>query len=515
MTKRATDGESERLPLVSGAVPVPIEEDNTPLPLRVPLGRRPPPPPLFDGKLLSLRSGPQLQLKSLAKLRLLRIDDLAEPGDDRRWLHPAGLPSREPEVSVPPRPDRREVLATRPPAESVSADAIPPLVDLEADTVPPSQRPTFRWLPLPPALGSLSDVSAAQLVGWAIATGYTGCLWLSPETDPSRREAPARELFFDAGVLTFARSQLPGDGLVEVQGSLWTTAQRKRAHDLLRKGRGDGLRKQLELLVTSKLLDAKDFPQRQADYVVELVCRAIVPMPGTFRLLGVDAPPGEQTMLPIQSRLLLLHAVRRGTPLDVLFRAVGPLSTVLSPTRLALPQVGGAVLQGLGLTQAEEDALLSFDGDHSLQDIVTSSGIGEYALGGLAYCLLTLGALSHLHNLSSEEQKKLLLLRQARARSKAQSEAMAAIQRKARLCENADYFSLLGISPGASLEEVAAAYARERAAIAKKTLSSRSRSAMERELRQIALVLDEAYAILSDPVQRACYAPTVKLPQSS
>lgn len=470
---------------------------------------------MFDGKLLSLRSGPQLQLKSLAKLRLLRIDDLAEPGDDKRWLHPAGLSPKELEPRISPRPERREVLATLPPSVSVSSDAVPQLIDLEADTVPPALRPTFRWLPLPPPIGSLAEVPAAQLVGWAIATGYTGCLWLSPETDQARRDAPARELFFDAGVLTFARSQLLGDGLVDVQGHLWTAAQRKRAYELLRKSRGDGLRKQLELLVTSRLLDAKDFPQRQADYVVELVCRAMVPMPGTFRLLGVDLPPGEQTMLPLQSRLLLLHAVRKGSPLDVLFRAVGPLSTVLVPTRLALPQLGGAVLQGIGLSQAEEDALLALDGDHSLQDIVSSSGIGEYALLGLAYCLLLLGALAHLHNLSPEEQKRLLLLRQARARSKAQSEAMAAIQRKARLCENADYFSLLGISPGASLDEVSAAYARERAAIAKTTLLSRSRSAMERELRQIALVLDEAHAILSDPVQRACYTPTVRPPKNA
>jgi len=32
---------------------------------------------------------------------------------------------------------------------------------------------------------------------------------------------------------------------------------------------------------------------------------------------------------------------------------------------------------------------------------------------------------------------------------------------------------------------------------------------MDRELRQIAMVLDEAYAVLSDPVRRACYAPVL------
>ena len=40
--------------------------------------------------------------------------------------------------------------------------------------------------------------------------------------------------------------------------------------DVLRKVRGEGLRKQLDLLVSAKLIDAKDFCQRQADYVMEV-----------------------------------------------------------------------------------------------------------------------------------------------------------------------------------------------------------------------------------------------------
>ena len=84
---------------------------------------------------------------------------------------------------------------------------------------------------------------------------------------------------------------------------------------------------------------------------------------------------------------------------------------------------------------------------------------------------------------------------------------MAMIQKKARLCESADYFTLLGVAKNAAPEEIRAAYQRERGAIAPSLLPYRSRAAMDRELRQIAMVLDEAYAVLSDPVRRACYAP--------
>jgi len=479
------------------AVPVPIEDDQTPLPVRIPLGRRPPPPPLVEGKLISLRSGSTLALQSLAKLRLLRIDELT---DDNRWLlspsPPVGIASvappslvepAMPPVGLPALPERSVVLPPR-----------------EVELLP---RPTFRWLRLPPAAGSLVELSAAQLFGWAIATGYSGCLWISPETDRADREGAGRELFFDAGVLVGARSQLAVDELTELQGTLWTQAQRKRAVEVLRKARGDGLRKQLDLLVTAKLLDTKDFCQRQADYVVEVICRALIPGRGSYRLTGTELPMGEQTMLPLLPRLLLALAVRRGSGLDLLVSCVGPLSTVLLPVTMALPQSGGAVLQHIGLSQPEEDALLLFDGERSLNDVARASGIGEHALYGLAYCLLALGALSHPHNLSLEEQKRQESLRQARIRARALNEAMTMIQKKARLCECADYFTLLGIAQTASLDEVRVAYQRERSAISPATLPYRSRAAMERELRQIALVLDEAYAVLSDPVRRACYAP--------
>ena len=486
-------------------MPVPINEDNTPLPVRIPLGRRPPPPPLVEGKLISLKSGGVLALKSLAKLRLLRIDDL---GDDNRWLLGPALPqAKQPEPSSQPH------LAPPSLADSVPVPSSVPVAVADTPPIPMEPRPTFCWQRLPPSVGSLQDVPAVQLVGWAIATGYSGCLWISPEADRSRRDVLGRELFFDAGVLVGARSQIPSDDLVELQGALWTHAQKRRAVDVLRHLRGEGLRKQLDLLVTAKLLDAKDFCQRQADYVVELLCRALAPAAGspdgTFRLVSTELPTGEQTMLPLAPRLLLTLAVRRVCGLALLHRVVGPLSMVLVPTSMALPQSGGAVLQNIGLSQPEEDALLRFDGERSLQEIATSSGIGEHALYGLAYCLLSLGALAHPHNLSVEEQKRLESMQKARMRARAMNEAMSVIQRKARLCEAADYFTLLGIDRNASLDEVRAAYQRERAAIAPATLPYRSRSAMERELRQIAMVLDEAYAVLSDPVRRACYAPAL------
>ena len=479
----------------TSAVPVPIEEDNTPLPVRIPLGRRPPPPPLVEGKLISLRSGGVLPLKSLAKLRLLRVDDL---GDDSRWLaHSSPMQSAPVPAALAPL---SQPVVVAPPVAAQSSQELPAL--------PPDPEPTFRWKRLLPPSGSLQEISAVQLCGWAIATGYTGCLWLSQRSHQAEPGAPGRELFFDSGTLLGVRSTLQTDDLAELQGALWTQAQKKRAVDVLRKVRGEGLRKQLDLLVSAKLIDAKDFCQRQADYVMEVFCRALWPseQPGFYRLTALELPPGEQTMLPLSPRLLLTQAVRRGYGLAPLQQSVGTLSTVLVPVSQALPQSGGAVLQSVGLSSLEEDALLRFDGERSLHEIAAVSGIGEHALYGLSYCLLALGALSHPHLLSPEEQKRRLLLQKARARARALNDAMTAIQRKARLCESADYYTLLGVGPRASLEEVRAGYLRERSALSPSVLPYRCRAAMDRELRQISLVLDEAYAVLSDPVRRACYS---------
>ena len=204
-------------------------------------------------------------------------------------------------------------------------------------------------------------------------------------------------------------------------------------------------------------------------------------------------------------------------PLDVLTSIVGPLSTILVPTNLALPQVGGVVLQNLGLSQPEEDVLLSFGRrSQPARHLFQRRGSANTSLYGLSFCLLTLGALVHPHNLSQDDRKEAARASACAGTGQSAERSDGGGAEKARLSETADYFTLLGVPAGASIEEVEAAYARERAAIAPAGLPQRSRATMERELRQIAMVLDEAYAVLADPVLRACYAPTAKrLPGSS
>ena len=118
-------------------------------------------------------------------------------------------------------------------------------------------------------------------------------------------------------------------------------------------------------------------------------------------------------MLPLSPRLLLTQAVRRLWACAA--SAVGGDAFDGAGASLAgAAAVGRSGASECGSVVAEEDALLRFDGERSLHEIAAVSGIGEHALYGLSYCLLALGALSHPHLLSPEEQKRRLLLQKAR-----------------------------------------------------------------------------------------------------
>src|SRR5262249_18528165 len=89
-----------------------------------------------------------------------------------------------------------------------------------------------------------------------------------------------------------------------------------------------------------------------------------------------------------------------------------------------------------------------------------------------------------------------------------QSDLEAAVQRvqsRYRQVEDGDYFTLLDLLPDATVEQIEEAYQRLRAQFVPAALPIRCRSAMDRELRQIIHVFDEAHLVLTDPELRAAY----------
>lgn len=374
----------------------------------------------------------------------------------------------------------------------------------------------------PEVEGELQTLEPARLVGWAIATGFCGCLWLAPYgvvqpvggpvDHPS--STPHRELYFEHGMLLGAYSTVLGDGIADVLAQAFSSRQAQRARSVVAGAPPRNLREQLSRLCRARLLDAKDASVRLHGYVVELVYRALAPTPGRYRLLPRTLTTGERVTPPVSPRLLLVEGLRRRTSLDLLQRHLGPPEIQPIPIACALAQEGGMVLRDIGLTPAEEVALRCFDGQTSLAELMRRAELGEHATYVLAYALLCLGALAvpgalplPLRSTGPLRPPVPPPAPPSRAASAATelSAALARVQAKYAQVECADYFALLELPPEASAADVRRAYERLQPQFLPKAVPYRCRMAMERELRQILLLLDEARAVLGNDELRAAY----------
>jgi len=84
--------------------------------------------------------------------------------------------------------------------------------------------------------------------------------------------------------------------------------------------------------------------------------------------------------------------------------------------------------------------------------------------------------------------------------------AMRRVQQKFRQVEEANYFALLELQPGASIADVERAHQALRAEFLPTALPYRCRSSMDRELRQIARALDEAKNVLGNEATLRSYS---------
>jgi hypothetical protein len=456
----------------------------------------------------------------------------------------AGLPAElRSALSPSPEPLALPRLAPRPPA------ALRP---------PP---PAAFVVELPPA-GDLSYFDAPRVVGWAIATGFSGCIWLAPSSAQSQPlnaladdTAPHRELYLENGSLIGAFSTIPTDGLIDFLAPLWSRPQRQRAlaavADL---DTGPPLptlpRDQLDRLGDANLLRRPMAMTHLANYMSELCSRALSAGPGRYRVLPRALTNNQRIETALPLRRLLVEGLRRGATLDFLLMRLGPPSTCLRPTAVIGAREGGAALHDAGLAAAEELALGCFDGQSSLSEIAAEAGLGEHAVYVVAYALLCLGAVA----VPRQSPKAIPRPQPALAVSPlpppvatpppvavappvvppapaparpspepppqrvAIGDAEAAIRRvqqKFRQVEEADYFTLLELSPSASTADVEHAHQALRAEFTPAALPYRCRSGLDRELRQIARALDEAQAVLGDETARRAYLRQIERPATA
>lgn len=372
------------------------------------------------------------------------------------------------------------------------------------------------WAATLPEEGDLADFDAARLIGWAVATGYSGGMRLHPASvsqpvvgpvvgfDGRADSPPSRELFFEQGALTGASSTLRADAMVEVLASRWSRPQAMRARELL-EGAPRALREQVSRLARAKLLDPREAGPLLQEYVTELMRRAARIGPGRYRLFQRALAPAERVPPALPARRLLVEGLRQSADLEYLHKRVGPDSTTLLPIAAALAQEGGAVLLGVGLSPAEETGLRCFDGRLNISSVMARARLGEHAAYVLAYSLLCLGALALPGALPPHVEAQVTARLRARAAQGEIETAVARVQEKFRQVEAADYFALLEVAHSASTDDVHRAHERLRALFLPQAQPHRCRVAMERELRLIAVALDEAASVLGDERLRGAY----------
>lgn len=382
---------------------------------------------------------------------------------------------------------------------------------------------------LPPA-GDLSFFDAPRIVGWAVATGYSGCLWLAPSAPfapplnaLSEDSTPHRELYLENGGLIGAFSTLPSDSLVDYLIPLWSRPQAQRARAVTAELLPSQPREQMAALIAAGLLKRASATAHLASYVHTLCCRALSPSPGRYRVLPRALTNNQRIEPPLPLRRLLVEGLRKGASLEFLQQRLGPPITCLRPTAVIGATEGGAALVDTGLSGAEEIALACFNGHYTLADIARRSRLAEHAVYVLGYALLCLGAAAVprltpraiprprplVPPMGPPVSEKPATVEKSAAPRPSPGDAEAAmrrVQQKFRQVEDGDYFTLLELPATASTDEVLRAHQTLRAEFFPPSLPYRCRSSMDRELRQIARALDEARLILSNEASRRLYS---------
>lgn len=416
---------------------------------------------------------------------------------------------------------------------------------------------------LPPA-GDLAQLDAPRIVAWAVATNYSGCLWLAPQGAPGAATpasepttsppefapieraaqtgtlgpstpdiAPHRELYFENGALIGAFSTLSDDGLVDYLAPIWSRPQLQRARYVLSDVPVHRLHQQLNRLCEAQLLPRGAATSHLISYMRELCSRAVAIGPGRYRVLARALTRDERLDPPLPVRRLIVEGLRKSAELPFLQRRLGSINARLRPTAVIGATEGGAALNDIGLSSAEESALGMFDGQHTLNEIMRKASLGEHAVYVLAYSLVCLGTLAVAGSaagaralaaslgmglgLTSGSNPKSSPMPKSSPGPKSSpsiqlNEAelcVRRIQQMFRLVEEGDYFALLELSPSATTVEILRAHQVLRADFSPAGLPYRARTSMDRELRMIARALDEARMVLTVEETRRSYAQSL------
>jgi hypothetical protein len=301
-----------------------------------------------------------------------------------------------------------------------------------------------------------------------------------------------KTLYLEEGDLIAAASNAPGDGLVELlvrEGRLTSADAQRLAETVARGGGGDAA------LLSLLPLSAGDRASAIARRAESVVCSVFGWSHGEFRFVDRAPRSSERVALP-PSPWLVLEGVRRRYGLDRLLVRL-PVDATLVRTAVLDESVRALALGG------DERRLGDAVGASATVGEVLASHPGQ-ALGEQT-TLQVLWALCAVGGLQLEDAPAPAL------RSLPATESLrAAVAARRELCDEGDYFELLGARRSDSPHELRRAYER---AIDTFSPGRVGEAALAADLQAIRGALDEAWEVLSDDGLRADYRAALAHPE--
>lgn len=331
--------------------------------------------------------------------------------------------------------------------------------------------------------GELSRHAPATLLAASLRAKLDGRLLLRAPSDDDERPR-RRAIVLDQGHPVAVTSGLAEDRLIELmrRSGRLTTAQHERAKaELDASGRRAGA-----VLVEQGVISPKElFPLVRWHYR-ELLHSCFSWREGTFWL--EPQPPLERWRIRLdqEGQVVLLEGLRRrGRPAE--------LETALggSSARLIRTDESDSVE---GVLEDEEPLLPLCDGRRPLSEILERSNLER----GQA-----LAALFGLHLLGAVEVAGTTA--KATSKTSAATLARARLEHRLILCQEADYFTLLGLSPDASSYEIRRAHEDLRRELAPGRLATIDAADLDEQLDDLRYLADEAFEVLSDEALREAY----------
>jgi CheY-like chemotaxis protein len=359
----------------------------------------------------------------------------------------------------------------------------------DEDLPPPTLRDRpRRAAPLPvDRRGSLAVIEVPRLV-WKLHRGaFSGRVNLV-------RGRIEKRIWFDAGTIVFARSNLGHDRLIDglLRRGLLTRAEYETARRLAAKEP----RRAGALLVEAGFLKQGELHRVLREHLMRIVDSTFPWNEGNWSL-EPNATCSETVLLDVSTALVVAEGIRSRMEAPQLWGLLGGPRQHPRLRAEALAQAGGAsaLANELRMSPSEEAWLELLDGKRNLQQLTEGSDEDELELLALVYLLHVLDLVDLVGEAEPEPMAAQDPVEVDRRR----------IEDRLRVARESDYFELLGLPRDANRLEVRRAHAELLRTFSDDHLEPETRRTSSSDLAELRAALDEARLVLVDDALRIAY----------